>query len=117
VGRKIQHPPTKPKIVGDTIDAYGYASAVLGSVSEYSITSSNVDSDAGPLYYEIDWRDGSAISNSGPIVSGSPFVVQHKWTKTGQFQVAIFVSDGRDGIQNGTNTTTNALWVTVSNPT
>ncbi len=77
-------PPSIPVITGPTSGNPGV---------EYKYTVESVDNHLNPIYYYIDWGDGTATGWIGPYKSGEEVDVTHTWDEKGCFYVRVKAKD------------------------
>lgn len=104
---------------GDAVRIYNYVRCVRGGLSEsqppdkparpsgpssgqigteYSYTSSTIDTDGDTVYYFFDWGDGTDSGWLGPYDSGEGVSATHTWTGPGGYEIKVKAKD-IDGAQ------------------
>jgi len=78
------NPPTVPTLTGPS---YG----ILNTT--YSFTVMSTDPDSDPIFYLIDWGDGTTSGWTGSSPSGEPATLNHSWNSLGTFQVMAKAKD------------------------
>ncbi len=79
--------PTQPTISGPT-------NPEAGSTQSYQISSQ--DNEQDPLFYQIDWGDGTRTSWLGPFPSGQQITVYHRWDITKNAIIRVTTKDTHD---------------------
>ena len=74
----------------------GPSEGKLGEILEYDIQTTDPDDD--PVYYMIDWGDGTVTDWLGPFDSGEIVKESHSWKKEGVFIVKVKAKD-LDGLE------------------
>lgn len=78
----VNNPPSTP-----TID--GPASGKINIKYDYKIRNTDIE----PLYYFVDWGDGSDINFVGPYAPGTEATVSHTWTVKGTYTIRVKAMD------------------------
>jgi len=60
---------------------------------EYNYTFVTTDPEKDDIYYEIEWGDGTNITDLGPCESGEEVILNHTWTEQGAFTIRAKVKD------------------------
>lgn len=77
-------PPLKPTITGPTTGTVNH---------EYPYNSTTTDPDGDPVFYLIDWDDGTISDWLGPYNSGASCEATHTWTKKGTYTIKVKAKD------------------------
>ncbi len=77
-------PPVRPTVSGP-------AEGRINTPLQYSIFSSDIDGD--PIYYYVEWGDGSIESWVGPYASGDDVVVSHIYSAQGTYAIRVRARD------------------------
>jgi hypothetical protein len=56
---------------------------------EYEYTVVTTDPEGNPIYYILDWGDGTRSDWLGPYNSGEPVVVSHTWSEVGHYNIRV----------------------------
>jgi hypothetical protein len=72
------HPPGKPTIQGPEEGNRGM---------KYKYYFTSIDLDGDDLHYKIYWGDDTVSENIGPVPSGVPLILEHKWEKGGTYYI------------------------------
>lgn len=62
----------------------------------YRYTTSTIDLDGDEVYYFFDWGDGSNSGWVGPAESGVTFEQDHKYSKSGDYEIRVKAKDTND---------------------
>jgi nitrous oxidase accessory protein len=82
--QKTNTPPYKPRISGPKL---------IETYSETYYTFDALDPNLGPIYYYIDWGDGSSKNWFGPFNSLDPQYISHYWNRQGTYIISAKVKD------------------------
>ena len=67
---------------------------VAGNIEgEYEYTFKTTDPDGDAVYYEIEWGDGTNITDLGPYESGEGVILNHTWYNKGTYTIEARVRD------------------------
>ena len=80
----VNTPPSTPSINGPTTGKPG---------EEYKYSIETTDAHLNPIYYYIDWGDGSNTGWIGPYKSGEKINISHMWDQQGVFYVKVKAKD------------------------
>gem|GEM_PF-3760396 len=68
----------------------------LGIIKQsYKFSTSTTDPDKDKVKYTFDWGDGTTLSNTGLVNSGTPASAIHTWGKAGTYQVRVMATDSK----------------------
>jgi hypothetical protein len=85
---KINNPPNKPIITGETNGRAG---------NEYEYIISSVDPDGDDVYFEIEWFIGCpGVIWEGPYKSGEQVIKSNTWNEEGNYTITVRVKDSND---------------------
>jgi len=83
----INYPPNAPNITGEVNGETG---------EEYIYMFVTSDAEGHPVYYWIDWGDGTNTSWIGSFASGEVITVSHTWSEQGTYTISAKAKDTRD---------------------
>ncbi|MCK4429753.1 MAG: PKD domain-containing protein [Candidatus Aminicenantes bacterium] len=86
--------PYPVRIGNQAPDAPAITGEINGEVDvEYEYTFNATDPEGDDVYYEIEWGDGTNITDLGPYESGEEVVVNHTWSAKGTYTIKAKAKD------------------------
>jgi len=82
--QETNNPPNTPTITGKTHGKVGV---------EYDYNFETIDSDENPVWYKIEWGDGTTTGWIGPYNSGQQITLSHSWYKENTFIIKAKAKD------------------------
>jgi rhodanese-related sulfurtransferase len=83
--------PTKPNMPPYTPMITGDAKGKVGEDYQYTVTTTDVDSD--DVYYYVNWSDNTTNQLVGPYHSGEEATLNHTWSEKGTYTIKVKARD------------------------